>query len=137
LRLGYAQLLSNDLGGAEVTLERALKAADQPSDWRTRGRALADLARVYLKQGKTALAEEKIKEARRENLTGVVLSQNDPQLKKLVDASTAKPLKLDLDPKWIKRPRELSPFGIDTAGDVDARMRSFGNAPPSIELLRF
>jgi Flp pilus assembly protein TadD len=135
LRLGYAQMLSGDLPGAEATLDRALRAADQPSEWRTRGRALADLARVYLKKGQNALAEEKVREARQANLTAVLLSQNDPALKKLVDGNK-KPISLALDPKFVK-PKELSPFAVDDAGLVDPKTRAFGNPPASIQLLRF
>jgi tetratricopeptide (TPR) repeat protein len=137
LRLGYAQLLSGDLAAAEASLERALKNATHPSEWRTRGHALADLARVYLKRSDSVRAEEMILAARQADLLPVVLAQNDPELKKLVERTSPKPKKLSLDLPRMVKPRELSPFAIDAAGQVDPNQRGFGTPPSSVELLRF
>ena len=51
LRMGYAELMSNDLDGAEAHFNQVLKAANLPAHWRTRGRARFDLAKVALRRG--------------------------------------------------------------------------------------
>jgi len=137
-RLAYAQLEKGALDKAEALLGRAREKATRPQDWRTRGRIFADLARIYLKKGQEALATEQVRAAKRDDVLGVLLAQNDAQLTRLATEASKKPTAPPAvsGPRFIK-PKELSPFSIDPSGEVDARTRPYGTPPPSIELLRF
>ena len=48
LRLGYVYLLSGKLADAERELHKALRLATKQSEWRTRGRARYDLAKLWI-----------------------------------------------------------------------------------------
>ena len=56
LRLGYAQLQRNRLPEAERAFRTALDKATAPQEWKTRGRAHYDLAKVHVRQKKLDLA---------------------------------------------------------------------------------
>jgi tetratricopeptide (TPR) repeat protein len=137
-RLAYAQLEQGALDKAEALLGRAREKATRPQDWRTRGRIFADLARLYLKRGQEALATEQVHAAKRDDVLGVLLAQNDAQLTRLANEASKRPTPAPAvsGPRFIK-PKELSPFSIDPSGEVDAKTRPYGTPPPSIELLRF
>jgi tetratricopeptide (TPR) repeat protein len=59
LRLGYAHLMLGQVEDAEKWIKLALERAQGPREWRTRGRARYDLARIAAKRGdkKTAIDE--------------------------------------------------------------------------------
>ncbi len=143
LRLGYVHLLEGELDKAEPLLRSAIEKASRPSEWRTRGRAKLDLAKLMVRRGQKDQAKAVMLEALREGYRPLALSRPDPDLEELARLAAAeadkkeqkKEVKVDLQPR-LAMPRETSPFAITAGGDIDTRAKRA--APPAgLELVRF
>jgi tetratricopeptide (TPR) repeat protein len=145
LRLGYAELLSDDYTSAERDLKQSLSKASRPAEWRTRGRADLDLAKLEVRRKRTDAATPYLLEALREGYKPLVISHEDPDLAVLAEkaqaSAAAKPAAtpvgatkpvIDLKP----HPREASPFSVDVSGDIEPR-KDRPPPPQGFEVLRW
>lgn len=85
LRLGYAQLKLGNLAAAEKELLRAIEKASRAAEWRTRGRARYDLAKLWAQSGLREKALEQLQLAVDEGYRDRAVFEGDPdfaQLKK-------------------------------------------------------
>ena len=140
LRLGYAYLLKKDLASAEALFRKAEQTATRPAEWRTRGRAKFDFAKVLVLRGDAKTASEVVMEAMREGFKPYSLWRADEDL-----VAIAKKVEADLDKEKVAKvnldirpalPRETSPFAVDAAGEIDpARQRP--TPPPGFALIKF
>lgn len=133
LRLGYVLLLQGEFGQAEPLLRAAVDKATRPAEWRTRGRAKLDLAKLMVRRGQKDQARAVMLEAIREGYRPLTLSRPDPDLEELAKAAAAeadkpeqkekgKDLKVDLKPRYAM-PSIGAPLGLKhtlTAGVVSA-----------------
>lgn len=99
LRLGWAYWLQDDVDSAEPLFKLAAERASGPMAWRTKGRALYDLALVALKAGH---ADEARAIYRRSLETGYAVRPADPAL-------------AGSDAKAAPAPTKVSPAGAVTA----------------------
>jgi predicted Zn-dependent protease len=124
LRLGFAHLQQKNLDQAEPLFQRALVQASRPSEWRTRGRADLDLAKVALRRGQRDRAVGFILEALREGYKPLNLQRDDPDLtglaqeaeKKGASAAPANPSQPRADLAF--HPKEASPFAVASSGEI-------------------
>ena len=114
LRLGYARLLKGELDEAQKLLSRAVGAAKEPGEWRTRGRAKLNLAMVALKKDKKPEAKKLLGEAAKE---GLVIKPTDETKDLLALLTPAELAALDTRKPKTKL-KEASPFAV-TGGEVD------------------
>lgn len=115
-RLGYVYLLQRKHGPAEKTLDRALRLATGPSEWRTRGRTRYNLAIVMARLDKLREAEDHLLAAAKEGFVITSSLRADSDLEKLKSrtrvAHLFKDPELELDPKLL----QVSPFLTDSGG---------------------
>ncbi|HEY3451894.1 MAG TPA: tetratricopeptide repeat protein [Myxococcales bacterium] len=142
LRLGYVHLLKSEYDKAEPLLRSAIEKASRPSEWRTRGRAKLDLAKLMVRRGQKEQARAVMLEAIREGYRPLALARPDPDLEELAKAAAAeadkpekKDVKVDLEPRFAM-PKETSPFAITAGGDIDPKGKRAA-PPPGLELVRF
>jgi tetratricopeptide (TPR) repeat protein len=135
LRLGWAYFENGDLVRAEQLLHRAEEKATLPSEWRTRARARADLARIADARHDPAAVEANMRRALDEGAGPYLRGQRDRRLQELVTAVEKSPRMLAFKPRIVP-PTEVSPFHLDPAGEVD--LHGHPKSPPSqFDLLRF
>jgi tetratricopeptide (TPR) repeat protein len=130
---------TDDSARAEALLIRAEKVANRPSEWRTRARALADLARVYDRRGDKIKANDTMRRALDAGLADFMVAQKDPRLTELTRvAEVERKRRPGIEgPRWIP-PREASPWpGGQTDPHADPHLQSFPPVPPSFDLIRF
>ncbi|MCG3174001.1 MAG: hypothetical protein GMKNLPBB_02218 [Myxococcota bacterium] len=108
LRLGYAQLLDGDLKNAEDNLGKCLVRATSESDWRTRGRAYFDLAKISARRGDRESALRNLDNAVQAGFLEADIFRNDSDLKGLSS-----------DDRFEKILSGKSMIGTDSAGDDD------------------
>ncbi len=113
LRLGYAKLLKGELDEAQKLLSRAVSAAKDPGEWRTRARAKLNLAMVALKKNKKPEAKKLMTEAAKE---GLVIKSTDETKDLLALLTPAELAALEVHPK--AKVKEASPFAVK-GGEVD------------------
>jgi tetratricopeptide (TPR) repeat protein len=111
LRLGYVRQKQGQAADAETLMTRAVAAATEPSEWRTRGRAKLNLAVLAIAKGKKDEAKKLATDAAKE---GVKLTAT-PETKDVVALFTPAELsKLGSGPKT----KETSPLPL-SGGEVD------------------
>jgi tetratricopeptide (TPR) repeat protein len=128
LRLGYAYQLKGQNDLAKQFYEKSIAKATSPGEWRTRGRALYDLAVVQAKAGAKDKAKASLGESRK---TGFLPKPVDPVL-----ADVAKDLDRGAlaanDPKAQGKaslvPREVNLFKVDASGELE--VGPAGKEPP-------
>lgn len=147
LRLGWARFLKGELDAAQPLLEKAAQRASRPSEWRTRGRARLDLAKLHARRGDKEKARAAVLEAMRDGYRPLSLSRVDEDLAELgkkaeaelakepVKATAAAGPKVDLKPRFAA-PKETSPFALSSSGEIDVG-RKRASPPPGFELVRF
>jgi tetratricopeptide (TPR) repeat protein len=134
LRYGSAKFLKGNLDGAELLFTRAIAAASNPAEWRTRGKAKFDLARIYARRGENDQAQTYLVDATREGYKPALatLSKEDKAFVELAKKTEAKG---DKDAPTVAKPREASPFAVDASGNIDPT-RKRPPAPANFEALR-
>ncbi len=88
LRLGWAYWLAGNTDAAAPLFTAAAERASGPQAWRTRGRALYNLALVEAKGGKLDKAKATLLASRE---TGFIVARPDPVLAEVTKALAAKP----------------------------------------------
>jgi tetratricopeptide (TPR) repeat protein len=118
LRLGYGELLLGDEAASEKAILKAIKVADTPAEWRTRGRARYDLAKLEVRHGDTNAAVEELMLAISEGYLDPMAIERDPDVKQLA----AHPRLKKFLAKWIGKvaglPQYVIPFPISKTGEV-------------------
>ncbi len=117
LRLGFAQLRAERLSDAERSFRTALDKATEPQEWKTRGRAHYDLAKVHARQNKLDLAFSDLKNAVQAGFQAPDVFRNDPDLAALRDEARFVALLEQTPPRPEIPVRYESPFVVD-AGEV-------------------
>ena len=141
LRLGYAYLGKKDLDSAEPLFRKAEAAATKPSQWRTRGRAKFDIAKVLVRRGDAKKASQVVLEALKEGFKPYSLAREDEDLVAIAkqvqaDLDRDRFSKVDLETRQAVPPREASPFPLTSAGEIDLRQKR--PTPPSgFDVLKF
>lgn len=116
LRLGYALLLSGNLAEAERELHTALRLATKRSEWRTRGRARYDLAKIWMRQGARDLAVRQLEYALEEGFHDPAMMRVDPDLAGLESS----PKLAKITGKVGRSPAYLTPYRTDPGtGAID------------------
>ncbi|MBL9036945.1 MAG: tetratricopeptide repeat protein [Archangium sp.] len=114
-RLGWAYWLKGNVDEAAKGFQASLDRSTNPGDWRTRGRALYNLAMVEAKRGKLEMAKINYKASLS---TGFKVATVDPVLTPVVNALSgdagAVAVAIPAD-----RPKENSLFPTDASGAVD------------------
>jgi tetratricopeptide (TPR) repeat protein len=132
LRLGYAIWLTGDFDGAAPWYQRALDLAVSPAAWRTRGRALHDLAMVELKRGRAGAARDRLRAALR---TGYQPRSEDPVLAALQREPEGTRVDADAGQTRLSLvPQESSLFPLDAYGEPDP---AAPKPPPPAGLILF
>ena len=118
LRLGYVLLLQNKNEPARQWLNRAIKRAQRPGDWRTRGRSYYDLAILSARRGDLDSAEKELLQAAREGYKVYHRLKEHPDLKALAYRPAI--LKALAPPESKGKPLMLfaTPFPTDAVGDA-------------------
>lgn len=115
LRLGWAHWLQGEVDTAATQFQAALAAATTPAEWRTRGRAHANLALVAAKRGKPEEARAALVAAME---TGYSIRQVDPLLEPVVKKlNQATPT--DAGARRSLLPTESSLIPFDATGSAD------------------
>lgn len=113
LRLGYAQMLKGELATAERSIQQAIRLASRRSEWRTRGRARYDLAKIWMKQGVPDNALRQLRMAVNEGFRDKKVLESDPDLAPLKKSKgLAKAMRGDRK-RRVVRPEYSSPFELD------------------------
>jgi tetratricopeptide (TPR) repeat protein len=112
LRLGYVYLETNRLGPAEAELERAIEKSTRVLEWRTRGRARYDLAKMWMRAGLESRALEQLKLAVAEGYRDWKKIDDDPDLKPLQSDPKFKSVKGG-NPARTYLPKYSSPYKLD------------------------
>lgn len=120
LRLGYAYLLLGKDHDAERELILALDKAKAQSEWRTRGRARFNLAKLWMRQNAPDLALRQLEYAVSEGFRDLAVFDRDPDLAKLKgDARYARIIATRTKSNAELTP-SISPFPTNpNTGDVD------------------
>ncbi len=117
LRLGFAYLQMGELNRAEAQMRTAIEKANSPAEWRTRGRARYNLARLWVEAGSVDNAIRQLRMAVREGFKderalkaeGLAPVKEHPKWDEL----------LAMRPPQGKAPALVSPLGrADAVGDV-------------------
>ncbi|MBI4821588.1 MAG: tetratricopeptide repeat protein [Deltaproteobacteria bacterium] len=114
LRLGFAYFLVGEHGLAERSFHDAIRLASAPSEWRTRGRARYDLAKLWMKFDAPENALRHVREALDEGFRDPAVFTSDPDLSKLANNAEFKKL-MKATAKPARRPPQLSPFEVEAA----------------------
>ncbi|MBI2378877.1 MAG: tetratricopeptide repeat protein [Deltaproteobacteria bacterium] len=114
LRLGFTYFLDGEYGLAERSFHDAIRLAAAPSEWRTRGRARYDLAKLWMRFDAPENALRHLRAALDEGFRDPAVFVSDPDLQKLsTNAEFKKLMKLAAKPP--RRPDQLSPFEVDAS----------------------
>ncbi len=121
LRLGFAYEQKGDGGAARGLYVRAISKATGPGEWRTKGRALYDLALMDAKAGAKDKAANELRDSMH---TGYRLKTVDPSLTAI--AKEIERSELTTDPKAGPAgqappllPREVTLFPSDASGELE------------------
>lgn len=128
LRLGYAQLEADRLGDAEEAFRRALDKATAPQEWRTRGRAHYDLAKLHARQNKLDEAFADLANAIDAGFKAPELFRKDQDFKSMRRDERFAELLNRESPLPEIPVRYTSPFFVDA--DELARAAAQGGLPP-------
>ena len=113
LRLGYAYLRTGKLPAAERQFHIAIRRATRLSEWRTRGRARYDLAKLWMRQGVPDNALRQLRLAVKEGFRDRAAFSKDADLKPLAKSRKfASVLSAPTD-TVAGRASYVSPFPID------------------------
>jgi tetratricopeptide (TPR) repeat protein len=135
LRLGWAHWLEGELEPARAYFQRAIDVATSPGEWRTRARALYDLALVEAKRGQREAAVQALRGALQ---GGLKLKDVDPSLASIareVERAEAPAGKPAPRPAALV-PRESSLFPVDAFGEPDVKAKK-PPAPEGLILFKF
>lgn len=113
LRLGFAQLRAQRLADAERSFRTALDKATEPQEWKTRGRAHYDLAKIHARQNKLDVALSDLKNAVDAGFQAPDVFVNDPDLAALRGDERFAALLARTPPRPEIPVRYESPFVVD------------------------
>jgi tetratricopeptide (TPR) repeat protein len=116
LRLGWAHWMLGNVELAERNFQRALDLAVTPGEFRTRGRALYDLALVQAKRGQTAAARLSLRASMQ---TGLKLRAVDPLLAEVSRELEHNDAMIDAGRVGARTPLETALFPLDSYGEPD------------------
>jgi tetratricopeptide (TPR) repeat protein len=133
LRLGWAYWVQGNDEVASGYFQRALDAASSPGEFRTRGRALYDLALVQAKRGQTEAARLSLRASMQ---TGFKLRAVDPLLAEVSRELEHNDSVIDAGRAGVVTPRESALFPLDPSGEPDTRA-SKPPPPDGLVLFRF
>ncbi len=133
LRLGWAHWLNGDVEQAAGFLQTAVKRAERPEEWRTRGRAHYVLALVETRRGNATAARSAMAASRE---TGLRVRNLDPALAALLGEGELRLPRGDAGTRPSLVPRESSLFPVDPFGDPEPS-REKPPAPEGLILFRF
>jgi tetratricopeptide (TPR) repeat protein len=138
LRYGYALLRKGQLPAAERELRHAISTSTSLSEWRTRGRARYDLAKIWMQSGVSSNALRELRMAVDEGYRDRAVFENDPDFKALKDDPAFKEL-MKRPPKPKKDlPKYASPFRLDPeSGNIDLTVRRDTKLKQETVLMRF
>ena len=130
LRLGYALMLQGKHGIAEGEFHRALAKSRRVSEWRTRGRARYDLAKLWMRQDVPDNAIRQLRLAVDEGFKAFELFKKDPDFKTLLNDSRFKALASRTAGLGKKDVKYVSPFPVDpSSGDITLDSALGGKKP--------
>ena len=136
LRLGYAYLLLGKLALAEKELQVAIKKANRAAEWRTRGRARYDLAKLWAQSGLLDKALEQLQLAVEEGYRDRDIFERDPDFEPLLKDPRFKRI-LDREIASIEVPKYSSPFKLNTEAAVIELPKVGAKKNQETVLLRF
>ena len=120
LRLGYAYLKTGDLPRAERAFRVAISTATALAEWRTRGRARYDLAKMWMQTDFPANALRELEMAIEEGFRDRAVFENDPDFKPLLANAEFQKLMRGSPRASPDLPRYASPFRLDPeSGRID------------------
>jgi len=133
LKLGSAHWLNGGVEQAAEFFQAAVKRAERPDEWRTRGRAHYFLALVETRRGNATAARSAMTASRE---TGLRIRNIDPALAALWDEDELRRPRGDAGTRPSLVPRESSLFPVDPFGDVEPS-REKPPPPEGLILFRF
>jgi len=134
LRLGYVYLLKGQNDKAEQLLNKALKIATGPNEWRTRGRARYDLAIVMARKGRLDDAEKHLLDAEWEGFMFKEVLKNNADLQALASRPRLTHLFSQQAPPHRRLRLSTTPFPVDYSGQIAPDQK---REPPSMTGVRF
>lgn len=138
LRLGYAYLKKGQIPKAEHALHAAIRAATAISEWRTRGRARYDLAKMWMQSGVPGNALRQLRMAVEEGYRDKEAFENDPDFKPLRANAEFKRLMRGPAKRNKDLPKYSSPFKLDPeTGSIDVRASTKSRRKKQTVILRF
>lgn len=114
LRLGYALLKLKDYRQAELESQQAIDLAKAPSEWRTRGRARYNLAKLWVESGNLDNAMRQLRMAVDEGFKDKKAFETDPDMKPLVEHPEYAKLMKGTAKRGVVVPTYVSAFGTPT-----------------------
>ena len=130
LRMGYAHLEKGDLDAAQREFNEAITRSTHLAEWRTRGRARYDLAKIWMQLDNPDNALRQLHLAVDEGFRDRKILKSDPDFKPLLKNRKLKKLLQGRLKKNVKRPIYSTPFNIHTeSGAVNTKKRR-GKTPP-------
>ena len=124
LRLSYAHLMQDHLAEAEKWSKLALERATSAREWRTRGRARYDLARIAAKKGNKAAALDELERAFAEGYKDAAKLANEKDFDTIRTEPRFTALGSKPKPAQIKLPLFTSPFAHDPLTGGEAPLAS-------------
>lgn len=113
LRLGYAYLLEGDYPSAERELRTAIRKATALSEWRTRGRARYNLAKMWMRSGMPEKALTELREAIAEGYRDLGIFEGDPDFAHLLRVEAIDVVVKAPAPQNQDLPKYVSPFPLN------------------------
>ncbi len=118
LRIGYILILLKKYAAAEQELVRAIETSTALGEWRTRGRARYDLAKLWMKQGAPDNAIRQLQSAIDEGYRDTDKFAVDPDMKPLLDNPRYQAM---IQKVSRSGPEYIAPFVVNAAsGDIAA-----------------
>ena len=114
LRLGFALLKLKDYRAAELESQQAIEIAKAPAEWRTRGRARYNLAKLWVESGNLDNAMRQLRMAVEEGFKDRKAFETDPDMKPLVDHPDYAKLMKGTAKRGVVVPTYVSAFGQAT-----------------------
>lgn len=133
LRLGYAHLLQDHTDEAEKWIKNALERAKGPREWRTRGRARYDLARVLARRGDKKAAVDELERAWGEGYKDAAKLASEKDFEPLRSDPRFQALGQKPKPGQLKLPVFTSPFAHDPLTGGDAPLASASQSKPELQ----
>jgi tetratricopeptide (TPR) repeat protein len=138
LRLGYAYLQKGRLPDAERELHMAITDSTQLSEWRTRGRARYDLAKMWMQTGVPGNALRQLRMAVEEGYRDRAVFESDPDFMRVKGDPEFQAI-LKAQPRQKNDlPKYASPFRIDPeSGNIDLSKAGKSKQPQGTVILKF